>query len=181
MFKVRNYLADSLVPVSTWMNGRFYTEVRFSSRAPPFDRVRTMPKQKHSEREPTRQREGTMTVDPVQLQADLRSSQEEARAKAVRSLCPCRSGWETFESHLDLVDRLKHDPSRLVRAQALHLYEDAREMQSEGYPTSKAQVRNEMLRTRQHSRFRPNLEERAEAPPTRQDQGRAGRRKRTGA
>jgi hypothetical protein len=132
-------------------------------------------------RRDTRQQEGTRQLDPVQLQTDLRSPIEAARAKAVRSLCPCQAGWETFESHLDLVDRLKHDDSLLVRAQALHLYEDAREMQSEGYPTSTAQVRNEMLRTKQQSRFRADSDVRADAAAARSAGKRTGKGQRRGA
>ena len=134
--------------------------------------------QKKARRE-TRQQEGTLRVDAMQLEADLRSSEEAVRAKAVRSLCPCRSGWETFESHLDLVDRFKHDPSRRVRAEAFHLYEDAWEMQSEGYPTSKAQVRNEMLQTRQQSRLRVDTEDRAESFTARGEKHRPSRRGRS--
>jgi hypothetical protein len=125
-------------------------------------------------------REGTERVDPVQLEAGLHSTEEEVRARAVRSLCPCRSGWEVFESHLDVVNRLRRDPSPKVQANVLHLFEDAREMQSEAPPTSKAQVRNEMLRTRQQSRFRADLDELAEAAANREQTRQKSRRGRYG-
>ena len=60
---------------------------------------------------------------------------------------------------MDVVARLKKDPNPMVRARALHIFEDAGEMQSEGYPTHRRQVSNEMLRTKRMSRFRPDDEE----------------------
>ena len=92
-------------------------------------------------------------VDPLQLLADLESANEAVRFKALGSLCPCRSGWEVFERHMDLVTRLKKDPDPKVRARALHIFEDADDMQSESYPTHRRQVTNEMLRTKRSSRF----------------------------
>jgi hypothetical protein len=46
----------------------------------------------------------------------------------VRALCPCHAGWEAFEAHVGEVLRLLRDPSRAVRAQALHVFEDATRM-----------------------------------------------------
>lgn len=60
-------------------------------------------------------------VDSKRLLADLESSDEGARLKALGSLCPCRSGWEIFEQHMDVVVRLKKDRSPRVRARALHI------------------------------------------------------------
>ena len=54
---------------------------------------------------------------------DLQSPDAEVRAKAVRSLCPCLVGATVFEQHLDVVDRLRKDPSPEVRADALHVFE----------------------------------------------------------
>ena len=85
---------------------------------------------------------------------DIESPDETVRASAVRSLCPCRSGWEFFEAYLPLIRQLQKDSSPLVRASALHLFEDADEMETEGLPTNPREVHNEMLRTKRASRFR---------------------------
>lgn len=62
------------------------------------------------------------------LLPDLRSPDEEARGDAVRAFCPCHAGWEAFESHVGEVMRAMRDPSRAVRAEALHVFEDASKM-----------------------------------------------------
>ena len=98
-------------------------------------------------------------VDLMRLLLDLESSNEDVRVKALRSLCPCRAGWGIFEQHMDVVARLKKDPSPRVRARALHIFEDAGEMQSDGYPTHRRQVVDEMSRNKTRSRFRPDDEE----------------------
>lgn len=90
---------------------------------------------------------------------DIESPDEAVRAAAVRSLCPCRSGWKLFEAHLPLIRQLQKDSSPLVRASALHLFEDADEMQTEGLPTHPREVHNEMLRTKRASRFRCDPDE----------------------
>lgn len=95
---------------------------------------------------------------------DLQSPDVGVRAKAVRSLCPCRVGATVFEQNLDVVDRLRKDSSPEVRANALHVFEDAMEMESEGLPTNPREATNEMLRTKRASRFRPD-EEAAAAKP----------------
>jgi hypothetical protein len=56
---------------------------------------------------------------------------------------------------MDFVARMKKDPSPRVRAVALHLFEDADEMDSSGYPTHRREVVNQMLRTKRLSRMRP--------------------------
>ena len=99
------------------------------------------------------------TVDPARLLSDLESSDETVRLKALGSLCPCRAGWEIFERHMDVVVRLKKDPSPRVRARALHIFEDASEMESSAYPTHRRQAVDEMLRKKRSSRFRPDDEE----------------------
>ncbi|HZT40807.1 MAG TPA: hypothetical protein VFA07_01390 [Chthonomonadaceae bacterium] len=90
---------------------------------------------------------------------DLQSPDESLRAKAVRSLCPCHAGWPLFEQHIPLVEALKKDPSSTVRANARHVFEDAAEMQSSGYPTHPREATNDMLRKKRQSRFRPDPEE----------------------
>lgn len=62
------------------------------------------------------------------LLPDLRSPDEEARGEAVRALCPCHAGWEAFEAHVGDVLRMLRDPSRAVRAHALHVFQDAARM-----------------------------------------------------
>ena len=59
---------------------------------------------------------------------DLQSPDEGVRGDAVRGLCPCHAGWVAFESHVGEVMRLLRDPSRAVRAHALHVFEDAARM-----------------------------------------------------
>lgn len=61
--------------------------------------------------------------------ADLDVSNEVLRGNAVRAFCPCRAGWREFEQHVDLVIRRLRDPSRIVRRNALHVFEDAVRMQ----------------------------------------------------
>ena len=68
-------------------------------------------------------------IDLERLLADLQSPDEDVRGDAVRSLCPCHAGWEVFEQHVLVVQRLMRDRSRAVRAQALHVFEDAARMQ----------------------------------------------------
>jgi hypothetical protein len=63
------------------------------------------------------------------LLPDLQSPDEEVRGAAVRGFCPCHAGWEAFEGHVGDVLRMSRDPSRGVRAHALHVFEDAARMQ----------------------------------------------------
>jgi hypothetical protein len=92
-------------------------------------------------------------LDPEQLRSELRSSDENVRARAVRALCPCHAGWKPFEQNLELVSQLQKDASPIVRAAALHVFEDAAEIQSSGYPTNPREVSNEMIRKKRASRF----------------------------
>ncbi len=110
--------------------------------------------------------EACAALDLDQLLRGLQSPDESIRGRAVRSLCPCHAGWTLFEQHIDLVNQLKKDPSPTVRAHALHVFQDAVEMQSNAYPTNPREVRDEMLRTRRASRFRPDdVAEEAEPKP----------------
>lgn len=61
--------------------------------------------------------------------ADLEVSDEVLRGRAVCAFCPCHAGWSDFEQHVDLVIRRLRDPSRIVRRNALHVFEDAVRMQ----------------------------------------------------
>jgi len=64
----------------------------------------------------------------ARLLAEMRSPDEQVRARAVRQVCPCRLPWEVFSEVRTEAKRLQHDPSPLVRAQAQHVEEDAREL-----------------------------------------------------
>jgi hypothetical protein len=64
----------------------------------------------------------------ARLLAEMRSPDAQVRAKAVRQVCPCRLPWEAFYQVRAEAKRLQHDPSPLVRAQARHVEEDAREL-----------------------------------------------------
>lgn len=60
----------------------------------------------------------------------LQSPDEVVRGDVARSLCPCHAGREVFEQHAGLVFQLLRDPSHVVRAHALHVFEDAVRMQA---------------------------------------------------
>jgi hypothetical protein len=99
------------------------------------ERVRRESEKKHRrrvlrviERQPERAR--AADVDPERLIAELRAPDEATRAKAVRSVCPCRLGWETFQETMDTLKERAKDSSPHVRAQALHVFEDAYGMQA---------------------------------------------------
>lgn len=94
-----------------------------------------------------------------QIRLDLQSADEEIRARAVRSICPCHSGWQAFEQVMTIVSELQKDESPLVRGVARHVFEDAAEMESGGYPTNPREASNEMLRTKRASRFPREAEE----------------------
>jgi hypothetical protein len=61
--------------------------------------------------------------------ADLEVNDEVLRGNAVRAFCPCHAGWSDFEQHINLVTRGLRDPSRIVRRNALHVFDDAVRMQ----------------------------------------------------
>jgi len=63
--------------------------------------------------------------DSKAVLANLQVSDEVARGDSVRSFCPCHAGWEVFEQNVSVVLRKLRDPSRIVRAHALHVFDDA--------------------------------------------------------
>jgi hypothetical protein len=69
-------------------------------------------------------------ADLARLLAELQSPDERVRARAVRQVCPCRLPWEVFRRVRKAAQRLRHDPSALVRANARHVEEDAREIEA---------------------------------------------------
>ena len=104
---------------------------------------------------------------------DLKSPDEEARGDAVRAFCPCHAGWEAFESHVGEVLRAMRDPSRAVRAEALHVFHDAAKMHREAELAYFEEEGEERIGEKRARRFR-SMAERLEA---RRDK-RARRRKR---
>lgn len=67
-------------------------------------------------------------ADIAHLLSAMQSPDDETRARAVRQVCPCRLPWEVFDRVRKDAQRLQRDPSPLVRAEALHVAEDAREI-----------------------------------------------------
>jgi hypothetical protein len=68
------------------------------------------------------------TADIERLLAEMCSPDEQVRAQAVREVCPCRLPWDAFGQVRQAAKRLQRDPSPLVRANALHVEEDAGEI-----------------------------------------------------
>jgi hypothetical protein len=68
------------------------------------------------------------SVEVAHLLAEMRSPDEQVRAQAVQQVCPCRVPWEVFYQVRAMAKRLQRDPSPLVRANARHVEEDAREL-----------------------------------------------------
>jgi hypothetical protein len=97
--------------------------------------------------------EPTLAFDFARFAHELRSPDEETRARAARNICPCRLGWDVFQQCMDLVEPLRKDPSPMVRKAALHVFEDAFEMQSHGLPTTPQALKNEMIARRRQSRW----------------------------
>jgi len=64
----------------------------------------------------------------ARLLAEMRSPDECVRAHAVRQVCPCRLPWDLSAQLRPAAKRLQHDPSPVVRANALHVEEDAKEI-----------------------------------------------------
>lgn len=77
-----------------------------------------------------KKRDSGATSINERLDRDLQSPDEVVRGDAVRSLCPCHAGWEAFEQHVSVMFRSLRDRSHVVRAHALHVFEDAVRMQS---------------------------------------------------
>jgi hypothetical protein len=68
------------------------------------------------------------TLEIGHILAQMRSPDELARAQAVRQVCPCHVPWDTYFAMRKAASRLRQDPSPLVRANAWHVEEDAREL-----------------------------------------------------
>ena len=94
-------------------------------------------------------------VDEERLNSGMRSPDAAVRGDAVRSLCPCHVGWEAFEHHVGDVLGAFRDSSRDVRAQALHVFEDAARMRHADELEYYVQAAEEKVRRKRASRFRP--------------------------
>ena len=101
----------------------------------------------------------TDPADVSRVLADMVSTDEATRARAVRAVCPCRLGWDRFEQCLDEVKKLQKDPSPAVRGAALHVFEDAYEMDNSGLPTTRQETTNEMAARKRRSRWQPEDDE----------------------
>jgi len=111
--------------------------------------------------------------DVENLLPNLQSPDEEARGNAVHGLCPCHAGWEVFEGHVCDVLRMLRDPSRAVRAHALHVFEDAARMQLVADLSYYLEAGDERIREKRAAHF-PSIVERLKAMRSRK----VGRRKR---
>ena len=67
--------------------------------------------------------------DIKDLVTRIQESDDGVGGDGVRSFCPCHAGWEAFEQNIRIVLRHLKNPNRLVRADALHVFEDAARMQ----------------------------------------------------
>jgi hypothetical protein len=94
--------------------------------------------------------------DVNQIVAEFKAPDEVTRGKAVRQVCPCRLGWEVFQETMEDLGEMTKDPSPYVRAQALHVFEDAYGLQSmesrKEKDTLDAQDRDAIKRARQEDR-----------------------------
>jgi hypothetical protein len=102
--------------------------------------------------------ERAMALEPDvnQIVADFKAADEATRGKAVRQVCPCRMGWEVFQETMEPLKKMTKDPSPYVRAQALHVFEDAYGLQSresrKEQDTLDTQDRDRIKRARQDDR-----------------------------
>ncbi len=68
-------------------------------------------------------------ADLDSLLANLESPDELLRAKSLLQLCPCHS-WHRYEQRMDVVRRLRKDPSPVVRDVATHIEHEIIEIES---------------------------------------------------
>jgi hypothetical protein len=69
-------------------------------------------------------------ADIARILAEMQSPDEQRRAHAVQQVCPCRVPWDMFRQLRKEAQRLRKDPSPMVRANARHVEEDAREIEA---------------------------------------------------
>jgi hypothetical protein len=99
-------------------------------------------------------------ADVERLLTEMQSDDERTRANAVRQICPCRMPGEVFHRLRKAAKRLQHDSSPMVRANALHIEEDARMV---------ASIEGELERVREY-------EDRKETEALPKQRGKRGRR-----
>jgi hypothetical protein len=97
-----------------------------------------------------------------QLVAGLEVTDEEVRSDSVRSFCPCHVGWDVFEQHVRALSRFLRDPNRVVRREALHVFEDAVRMQLSEDLLYYVEPEEERIGEKRACHFR-SMEERLEA------------------
>lgn len=64
-----------------------------------------------------------------EIAAEMTARNEALCDEGVRAFCPCHAGWELFEQNVQVVFHHLRHGSRLARAHALHVVEDAVRMQ----------------------------------------------------
>jgi len=69
-------------------------------------------------------------VDVDEVRSGLESQDDEARLRALRQCCPCRSGYSVYEVFRSEVRRLSKDPHPEIRKLALHIEQEACEIES---------------------------------------------------
>lgn len=96
-----------------------------------------------------------------QLLAEMAAADPAVRANAVRQICPCRMPWPVFDQLRKVAKRLQHDPDPTVRANALHVEEDARMVASmEGEIEFLREWEDEHAQTTYGSKQRPKYRQR---------------------
>jgi hypothetical protein len=115
----------------------------------------------------TKQKERRTSVPEAEIErilTQMRSQDAQARAKAVREICPCRMPWEVFERLRKAAKRLQNDPDPVVAANARHIEEDARQVVYCEAQVERAQEREEeSYRLRKRGKPHPR-EKRANLP-----------------
>lgn len=119
-------------------------------------------------------RERWAKPDVKQMETDLQVTDQVVRSKAVGSLCPCLAGWDLFEDKVDVVIRSLRDPSRDVRRNALHVFEEAAVMQSRDVLKYYLEPGEEKIGEKPFLHFR-SMEQRLEARAKRKMERRKGR------
>jgi hypothetical protein len=76
-----------------------------------------------------RSRQQPRTVDIGELAVGLRSQDVQVRLKALKRACPCRSGFTAYERLRHDIQRLQKDPDPGVRRAALHIVQEACEIE----------------------------------------------------
>lgn len=85
---------------------------------------------------------------------ELGSSDDEVRARALEHLCPCRSPWEVYERHREIIRGFIKDPSRLVRQTALQIEREVVEIEAvrAAWERAETYVTRERLKMRARTR-----------------------------